>query len=324
MSQFSCGAVVIGRNEGKRLISCIDSLSDFKQVIYVDSGSTDGSVDVAQARRARVLALDMSLPFTAARARNEGLELLRRSLPGVEFVQFIDGDCELRSGWLEDALETMFSRPLAGVVCGRRRERFPEASVYNAQCDREWNTPIGLARSCGGDALMRMDALDEVGGYDPTMIAGEEPELCVRLRAKGWEIHRIDVEMTWHDAAIFRFGQFWKRARRAGHAYAEGAYLHGAPPERHNVAQVRRALFWGMAMPLVLMASLLAIGLWSLLLIGIYPLQVMRLAKRKGGRRDAWEEALLLTVAKFAESQGILEFYLRQLSGRRSKLIEYK
>ena len=128
--------------------------------------------------------------------------------------------------------------------------RYPEASIYNRLIDAEWDTPVGRARACGGDALMRVAALQEVGGFDPDLIAGEEPELCVRLRAKGWEIWRLDAEMTLHDAAMTRFGQWWQRTRRGGYAFAEGAALHGAAPERHCVPNLRRLILWGMVLPL--------------------------------------------------------------------------
>lgn len=227
------GAVIIGRNEGARLLACLDSFPDWvRPLVYVDSGSTDGSVAAARAAGAEVMALDMSQPFTAARARNAGFARMRE-LGTPDFVQFVDGDCRIQPGWIEAAEAFLASRPEVAVVCGRRREIRPDASVWNRLCDAEWDTPVGEARACGGDALMRVDAVAGVGGYDPSLIAGEEPELCVRLRQAGWKVWRIDREMTLHDAAMTRVGQWWKRTRRGGHAFAEGAAMHGAPPERH-------------------------------------------------------------------------------------------
>ncbi|MDF1728363.1 MAG: glycosyltransferase, partial [Sulfitobacter sp.] len=255
---MNIAAVVIGRNEGARLVACLETLQGrVGQIVYVDSGSTDGSQAAARALGAEVLALDLSRPFTAARARNEGLA---RVDPQTEFVQFLDGDCCLRKGWLEAASDFLAHRPEVAVVCGRRRERHPEASIYNRLIDREWDTPLGEARACGGDALMRAAALHEVGGYRDSLIAGEEPELCVRLRARGWKVWRLDREMTWHDAELTRLGQWWQRSKRAGHAFAEGAALHGAPPERHWVAETRRALLWGMALPVLILAAAVLIS----------------------------------------------------------------
>lgn len=312
------GAVIIGRNEGARLVACLASFPEaVRPLVYVDSGSTDGSVAAAQEAGADVVALDMSLPFTAARARNAGFERLR-ALGSAVFVQFVDGDCTVQPGWLPAAGAFLERHPKAGVVCGRRREMHPEASVWNRLCDAEWDTPVGPAKACGGDALMRVTAVEAVAGYDPTLIAGEEPELCVRLRQAGWEIWRIDQEMTLHDAALTRMGQWWKRTRRGGHAFAEGAALHGAPPERHWVAETRRALLWGAALPVVTVLGLL-ITPWAALLLLVWPLQVLRLSRSYG-----WERATFMTLAKIPEALGVLQYHLNRLRKRRSRLIEYK
>ena len=316
--------VIIGRNEGARLIRGLASVAAADRVVYVDSGSTDGSQQAAQEAGAEVVALDMSQPFTAARARNAGLEQLRLHGTRPELVQFMDGDCELQPGWLPSAQAFLAAHPEVGVVFGRRRERFPDATMYNRMCDWEWDVPLGEQRACGGDALMRLVALNEVGGYNPALIAGEEPEMCVRLRAAGWKIWRIDTEMTLHDAAMTRLGQFWSRARRAGHAWAEGAALHGAPPERHCVGQVRRALIWGAVVPFVIILLAIALNPWALVFFVIYPLRALRMALREGATRPAWERAWLLSIGKFPEAMGVIEYHLRRLAGRPRGLIEYK
>jgi GT2 family glycosyltransferase len=218
----SIGVIVIGRNEGERLRRCLTSLETIRgRVVFVDSGSSDGSPDVARARGVEVVELSCDVPFTAARARNSGFEKLLSIDPGVEFAQFVDGDCEVDPQWIETAVLALQAQPTVAVVCGRRRERFPDASIYNRLCDMEWDTKPGEATECGGDAMFRIGPLREAGGYKADLIAGEEPELCVRLRAAGWKVVRLDAEMTLHDAAMTRFGQWWKRNVRNGHAYAE-------------------------------------------------------------------------------------------------------
>lgn len=312
------GAVAIGRNEGERLIRCLASLTPVAgRVVYVDSGSTDGSVAAARALGAEVVEIDLSVPFTAARARNEGLaRLAEGGMPPL--VQFVDGDCELLPEWIPAATAFLDAHPEVAVVCGRRRERHPQATLWNRLIDREWDTPVGEARACGGDALMRAEAVQAVGGFDPTLIAGEEPELCVRLRQAGWRVWRLDAEMTLHDAAMTRFGQWWRRASRAGHAFAEGAAMHGRPPERHNVGQLRRALLWGLALPLAAILGAVVTP-WALLLLLAYPAQILRLSRRQG-----WARATFLTLGKAAEAQGALTYAWRRLTGRTGRLIEYK
>ena len=323
------GVVVIGRNEGERLRRCLNSiLGRGYTVVYVDSGSTDGSTEVARGLGAEVVELDMALPFTMARGRNVGFYRLLELEPEVRFVQFVDGDCELVDGWIERARAVFESRPDITVVCGRRRERYPDRSIYNRLADFEWNSPIGESRYCGGDAMMRVDSLRQVGGYNPALIAGEEPELCIRLRQNGGKILRIDAEMTLHDIAMTRFRQFWKRTERAGYAFAEGAAMHGAVPERHWVHHVRSIVFWGIALPVLIVVLALPTRGASLLLSLAYPLQIFRVANRfhAGGMR--WTDSLLYggacMLGRIPNAVGAVRYWYSRLIGRRQALIEYK
>ena len=338
MSIFSpkeIGVVVIGRNEGARLQQCLLSVVDYVAwVVYVDSGSTDGSVAFAKSIDVEVVLLDMSKPFTAARARNEGFSRLLELAHDLKFVQFVDGDCTIVDGWLGKAVETLKHNQDFAIACGRRRERFPNASIYNKLCDMEWNTPIGEADACGGDALMRTAPLKELGGYNTTLIAGEEPELCVRFRLNGWKILRIDSEMTLHDADMHRFSQWWKRTFRAGHAYAEGNALHGRTRLRHCVRQVRSIFFWGFFMPITILASFIATWWtpWAMIFPVIGMLGYGKIAlvsyidgrKRGGSAGDALLYGFACTMGKFPQLLGALRYYINRWRGRQSSLIEYK
>jgi glycosyltransferase involved in cell wall biosynthesis len=317
-------AVVIGRNEGERLKRCLESLSN-AVVVYVDSGSTDGSTQWARENGAELIELDMSVPFTAARARNVGFRRLLKIAPNLHYVQFVDGDCELIDGWIQAAMTFLERHPDVGAVCGRRRERLPGRSIYNWLCDREWEGPTGEVRACGGDVMIRSNALEAVGGYRDDMIAGEEPELCVRLRAAGWRVWRLDTDMTLHDAAMTRFAQWWLRAIRGGYSYAQGAYLHGAPPERHFVWESNRAWIWGIWLPLGCLAAGLIFTPWGWAAWSIYPLQVLRQTIRnRGPMRQRATLALFQTLARFPEALGQIKFMRDRLFGRRARLIEYK
>ncbi len=318
------GIVVIGRNEGVRLIACLEALQgQGLNIVYVDSGSTDNSVAEAKARGADIVALDMSLPFTAARARNAGLDCLD-AYETIEFVQFLDGDCVIQPGWLSAGEAFLREKPEIAIVTGRLRERFPEKSIYNRMCDHEWDEPIGKIEVCAGLSMMRRAALTEECRFNPNVIAGEDDELSVRIRAAGWEIWRLKNEMALHDAEIYRFSQFWRRMRRGGYACAEGAHMHGAPPARLGVQQQRRALIWGGLLPLVILLGTVLFGSWALPLLLVYPAQIIRLALRDGAGRTAWERAALMTVSKFAEVQGVFEFHIGRLWGRGAQIIEYK
>jgi GT2 family glycosyltransferase len=192
-------------------------------------------------------------------------------------------------------------------------------------CDIEWDMPAGEAKTCGGIAMMRASAFEGAQGYRSDMVAGEEPELCVRLRAAGWRIWRLDQEMALHDAAMTRFGQWWKRMLRAGYAFAQGAALHGAPPERHCVRESRSAWFWGLAIPAAALGFVLWCGAFGLLVFLIYPIQIVRLATRgRRSPRENWWRAAFLVLGKFPEMLGQAKFLYYRYRGRQSRLIEYK
>ena len=319
------GVVVIGRNEGENLNRCLRSVIDnVAKVIYVDSGSDDGSQELAAELGVDVINLDISIPFTAARARNAGFQKLVESYPQIKYVQFVDGDCEVVNGWLEQAHGFLSSHDKFAVVCGRRREIRPENSIYNRLCDFEWDTPVGEAEECGGDALMRVSAIKDVDGYRNSLIAGEEPEMCVRLRKLGWKVQRIDAEMTLHDLNMLRFGQWWRRSLRAGHAYAEVFSLHPEFTRQVKGAAVRRSLLWGGILPVMIILGSF-FSKYVLFLLAIYPLQVLRLAYKKGISSEmSWLQATFLTLSKFPEFQGILRYHTKKLFGQKSEIIEYK
>lgn len=326
------GVVAIGRNEGDRLVRCLKSLiaqmpADVT-IVYVDSGSTDDSVAFAQSIGVKVVNLDLSVPFTMARGRNAGFRYLTEHFPELQYVQFIDGDCELVQGWVEAAIATLDHHAEFAIVCGRRRERFPEHSVYNQLADLEWNTPIGEAEACGGDALMRVKAIQEVGGYNETLIAGEEPEMCVRLRQHGWKIQRIDVDMTLHDAAMTQFGQWWRRSIRGGWAMAAWSDLHGAPPERFMVRENRKHWGWVLELPLFAIGGASFTSGLSLLAFLGYPLLLWRIYRYRIDQGDSPAAARLYArfcvLGKIPESIGRIRYWLTKWRGQRATLIEYK
>lgn len=319
------GAVIIGRNEGDRLVQCLKSASSAFITVYVDSGSSDGSVPIAKSLGVPVVELDERLPFTAARARNAGYQHLRELATELHYVQFIDGDCELNDRWPTAAIHYLSSHTSVGAVMGRRRERYPDRSIYNQMCDSEWNVPVGEVKSCGGDVMIRTEAFEKAGGYRDDLIAGEEPELCMRLRAAGWTIWRLDHEMTLHDAGMHHLGQWWLRQIRSGYAFAQGAHLHGSGPDRHWVWESRRALIWGIFIPVGAIIGIVVFGSLAALLLLIYPLQILRrMTGMPGSFVSRAQFAFFEQLSRFPETIGQLRFARDRFLRRRSRLIEYK
>lgn len=321
------GVVVIGRNEGERLHCCLLSIAgQAEAVVYVDSGSTDGSVALAEGMGVMPIGLDMSQPFSAARARNAGFAALVGYWPTVSFVQFVDGDCELTPGWLPLARDALERRNELAAVAGHLREKSPEVSIYNRLGELEWNfLGSGDVGSVGGIFMVRREAFEKVGGFDPSVPAGEEPELCLRLNKAGWIISRLDTVMAKHDLAMTRFGQWWRRQVRGGYGAIDVANrfkLHRF--KKH----VMRAKFWSVWPGLVILAGF-AIG-WgaAAAMFCLWPAQMTRIAlltfRRGQPAHVAIAYAFYTMVSYWPQMQGQFQYMLDKIHDRGSRLIEYK
>jgi glycosyltransferase involved in cell wall biosynthesis len=325
--------VIIGRNEGPRLVRCIDSTRSIRGVdgqietIYVDSGSTDGSRERAAEMGVKVVPLASARP-SAAQGRNAGWKIA-----AADYVLFLDGDTILDPDYPRLALEAASRDHEIAAVWGSRREIHPEQSVYNRVLDLDWIFAPGFTDYCGGDVLMRRSVLDEVGGYDPELIAGEEPELCRRIRAKGYKILHVDAQMTGHDLAMRRFGQYWRRAVRTGHAYAEVSNRYRATDDplwtresRHNLV---RGTFWMASLLVALAAAVLRrsgwpIAMWLLLLA---VLSARSAWKVRWKSRDAVALLFYGIHSHFQQAPvmlGQLGYFLSARRGKKKPLIEYK
>lgn len=319
------GVVVIGRNEGARLERCLVSLAgQADRLVYVDSGSTDGSLALARRLGAVVVELDAALPFTAARGRNAGVEALRAGgLPDA--IQCVDGDCAVAPGWIAAAAQALESDPGLGIVTGWRTEIAPDANAFHAMAEVEWHRPAGEIAACGGDMMVRAAAWDAVGGMNPALIVSEDEDFVIRIRKAGWRAVRLPLVMTRHDIAMARLSAWWRRAERAGYGFAQVGDMH--PP--HFRAERRRALLYGALLPAVMLAALVA-GLWWLaaLVLAAYAASFARVWRhlRAGGApaRHAPAIAALFTLAKLPHALGMARHYLRRLRGRAPRLIEYK
>jgi glycosyltransferase involved in cell wall biosynthesis len=324
--------VVIGRNEGERLARCLESIRQMRavdgiEIIYVDSASKDGSPELAARYGAHAIVLKSERP-TAALGRNAGWRLAK-----AEFVLFLDGDTILHPDFARAALESMMQDPSIVAVWGHRREIHPEVSIYNRTLDLDWVYAPGFTEFCGGDVLMRRHALEEVGGYDSELIAGEEPEMCRRMRARGYRILHIDHPMTGHDLYMTRWSQYWKRATRAGHAFAEVSrrYRDSDDPS-WNADRKRnliRGVFWLASLAVAVAASVfrltvLPVALWLSLLL------VLSLRSAWKARWKSSNAVTLLLYGVHSHLQqvpiciGQLRYALDQWRGNRRALIEYK
>jgi glycosyltransferase involved in cell wall biosynthesis len=313
--------VLIGRNEGSRLVAALASLpGQARQVVYVDSGSTDSSVAEARRAGAQVVELDMSVPFTAARARNAGFA----ALIDPDFVMFVDGDCTLVPGFVSAAVAHLSRHPELALVTGWRSEIHRDSSIFNQLCDFEWRRPVGRILGCGGDMLVRAEAFRHVGGFGDSIIASEDEEFGTRLRKAGWALERLPLEMTRHDADMHRFGQWWRRAVRTGHGFAHVGHLH---PD-YFARERQRVLAYALVLPLLSLALAL-VSPWLLLVpLAIYALNYLRTQQglRRAGlpKREARQHALFIALSKFPNLVGMATYHLRRLRNAQMRIIEYK
>jgi glycosyltransferase involved in cell wall biosynthesis len=332
---MSIGVIVIGRNEGKRLGKCLESVTGTSQtVVYVDSSSGDDSVVTARTAGAEVVELDMSASFSAARARNAGFARLLQCQPEVKFVQFVDGDCEIAQDWLAAAARVLSSRPELAVVAGWLNERHPEASIYNRIGEVEWNfSGAGEVGSVGGVFMVRREAFESAGGFNESLTACEEPELCLRLRQKGWVLLRLEQRMAWHDLAMTRFSQWWTRQVRNGYGSAHAGRHFDLAKYRRNNFRVKIWAAWLVMMPVVGLAAGIAAGaatgwLAALSMFAIWPAQIVRIAvrdaRRLNSRTLALAYAFFVMSAYFPQMVGQAKYLMDRIRGRSNRLIEYK
>jgi glycosyltransferase involved in cell wall biosynthesis len=324
--------VVIGRNEGERLRRCIDTLiQQTAQIVYVDSGSTDGSCDMARSRKVHIVDLDMTKPFSAARARNEGFAAMRSTYPQATVVQFVDGDCDVHPQWLAAGQKLLQDRPDVVAVFGKLSERHPEKSIYNLQCHLTWNPAAeGETEFFGGNIMLRVPALVAAKGFREDVIDSEDHELAIRMRAAGGKVWYLDHPMAIHDLAVYEFSKWWTRTMRGGFGNGQILALHSDAPGKPHLKDWQRSYFWGLVVPLATLVGVVFfgwLGAWwvGLLPLGLYPLSILRMFMRSpavGGRNIKY--AGLTMLSKFAETQGQLRFWRKKLLKQRATIIEYK
>lgn len=320
------GAVIIGRNEGERLVRALHAaLPHVARVVYVDSNSTDTSVENAREIGVHTIALKDG-PFTAARGRQTGLDALLANLPTLEFIQFIDGDCVMDPGWIDAGVEFLDENPKVAAVSGRWREEFPERTIYNRLTNVDWHAEPGPAPYPGGNSLCRVAALRDIGGWRTDLIAGEDPDLGFRLTEHGWFSHRLAHEMVLHDINMRSFRAFWKREQRSGYCYAQVGWMHRQGPGKPWVKRAASALLYGLLLPILILT--MAIVFWPVaIVLSLLYARVWWSLYRRAKRLDegvAERYASLILLCKVSQALGVLRSIGDGLFRRDRRLIEYK
>lgn len=314
--------VIIGRNEGERLKRCIASvqLSNAK-FVYVDSNSSDGSIKYARDQNIDVVDLLATDPLNASVARNAGYKAVVKKYDQVDYIHFIDADCEMAEGWLLKAGQALDDNDDVSVVCGRLREKYPKDNIYTRMCDMSWYIKPGQISSCGGIATMRKKVYEQLEGFDENLIAGADPEFYYRVRKKGDNIICLDEEMGTHDSAMTSYSMWLTRSSKTGYAYANGEKWGRWAKQRRSV------LLWAGLVPLSIIVFAFILPVVSLLLSLLYPMQVVRIFNKieiPYDRKNKLLYALFCVHDKFPELFGFLKYHCVKITGNKHEIIEYK
>ncbi len=295
-SKFLISIVVIGLNEEAHLETSLTAVMAAKppecdlEVFYVDSGSSDRSVEIAAGvLGVEVIHLNTARP-SAAKARNAGLSRVRGS-----YVQLVDGDSVVQPGWLSAAVEKLSSTDEIACVFGQCIEMHPEQSIYMRVCGLDWFIAPGDHRLCGGNAMWRTSVISEHGYFDEALQLGEEPDLCYRVRQRGMRIVCIDKPMVLHDLGMTHFKEYWKRGENSGKAYARVALRYWKNAEKLWFQEFLR----NFAEPLIWL-TVFAVGWWFggvsgglLVLLGWWSLRATKIATSIRTRTRTFSEGLV-------------------------------
>jgi glycosyltransferase involved in cell wall biosynthesis len=217
--------VVIGKNEALNLPDCFNSIQniDYPQdkldVIYVDTGSTDSSVQISHQYSVRV-AEEISNYPSPALARNRGLHEAKHDI-----IHFIDGDMTIGHDYLKNAVQYLGKN---GVVCviGRLDEKNKHKNLISWILHYHWaKRKPGFMDAPGAGGTFLKSVLLEVGGYDTEILRGEETDLGIRLRKKNYRILMIDKLMGTHDYGIKTFLDIIRYFLSSGRNLGRSLYL---------------------------------------------------------------------------------------------------
>ncbi|MGY2130230.1 glycosyltransferase family 2 protein [Blastococcus sp. SYSU DS0617] len=186
-------------------------------VVLVDNGSTDDTVEAVRAAHPEVTVVPLERNV-GARARTIGA-----ARAGTPFVAFADDDSWWAPGDLARAVAIMRAHPRLAVLNARilvgPEERLDPVCAEMARSplprgDLPGPALLGFV-ACA--ALVRTEAFEQVGGFDPVVrFPGEEERLALDLATAGWTMAYVD-EVTIHhhpsprrDAPARRQAGIWR------------------------------------------------------------------------------------------------------------------
>ena len=211
----SVSVIIPNWNGVEHLPICLDSLRrqtvGGAEVIVVDNGSTDGSLDLLERRypEARLLPLGENRGF--AGACNAGMRIARAA-----FVVLLNNDTEVDARWLEEVLAAFRRHPEAGMVASKmllfdRRDTFHTAGDFYRvdgvpgnrgvwqRDERQYDREEYVFGACGGSAAYRRTMLEQVGLLDEAFFYScEDVDLAWRAQLVGWRCVYAPRAIVYH------------------------------------------------------------------------------------------------------------------------------
>jgi len=274
--------VIIGLNISEKVVNCIKSVKESKypnlEIIYVDGGSSDGSVEkVKKLGYVKVIESNHENQ-TGGRQRNIGWRSSKSDL-----IQFLDGDVLMDPNWINHAFKKINDRFIA--VCGYRKERYPNKNWYNLINDIDWEKNIGETHHFGAEVLIKKSVLDDVGGYDDELISGQNGDISFRIKEKGYHILRIDKIMSYHNIKKNNFRKYFWRNFRHGYGHIQVAIRHYKKNGRRLLNNYIKIVIKGILNPVLILLFIFFKNFYFLIFIFLINLNTMAtffLSKRKG------------------------------------------
>lgn len=202
-------------NAAKYIRQCLRSLAmqdwpgDDCEVIVMDNGSTDGTVEMAKDFPATVLE---NVRGNVSELRNVGAQ----SAKG-EILAFIDSDCIVPLTWLSDAAETLKTKNVDAVGCWYA---LPDNPTWVQEA---WDLQMSSKRAEGfskwlpsGDLMIRKSVFEAVGGFEKGLETGEDTNFCDKLLSQGYKLYCLPVLAVKHLGEAATITQFFKKQRWHG------------------------------------------------------------------------------------------------------------
>lgn len=290
MTEIQLSIVLIAKNLEWNIARLIESVQanatalEPYEIIYVDSASTDRTVEIACQYPVGVYRLPPENQLTPAAGRFTGFKKAKGKL-----LLFLDGDQQLWPGWLEKGLRILDANPdvagVTGVEVFLKPDQKPED--YTGPGPETFDDRYFQVRQTSGPALFRRTVLEELGPYHPFLYSEEEPEMCLRFRSHGYRLLR-----TYHPI-VFHYSDprkeiptlFKRRKRNLYLGYGQVLRLHAGKPtlrtylkERGYIVMPAIGLLLGLALLIVSLVTGVwwLFGAWVLFVAGLYIVDIVR------------------------------------------------